>query len=225
MARIKPSVIVSDIRGKVQGSIFQSSNAGLVLKSNIKKVNKNSIAQSLVKSITSSIQSRWQILSDQDRQTWLAFATFAKVQHQNNSQFILNGQQVFLKANIIRTHYGIALLNLPEFSKCVTLSVSFSVALNGAVLELTSSRLIDALVEFVVCYATVPVSASINNPGSRFKLLIFTTTTDTVFDLTPGYTSVFGRAPVATETIFVKAFVANKLTGLFTAAETIKQTL
>ncbi len=225
MARIKPSVIVSDIRGKIGGSVFQSSNAGLVLKSNNKKVNKNSIAQSFARNIAAFIQNSWREIGQADRDIWSAFSTFAKVQHRNSSQYFLNGQQAFLKANAIRLQYDQGILNPPEFSKCVTLSVNFSIALNGANLELTSSRLIDSLVEFVVCFASVPVPASINNPGSRLKLLVFVTATDTVFNLNAAYTSVFGRTPVAGETIFIRAFVANKLTGLFTIAETIKQTL
>ncbi len=201
------------------------TRSGLVAKSNSKKVNKNTLTQTLVRSLTAVVQTQWRQIGDADRLIWKSFATYANIQQKNNSQYFLNAQQAFLKVNIIRLHYGFAILNPPEFSKCVTLSVSFSIALNGGLLELTSSRLIDSDVEFVVVYATIPVSESINNAGSRFKLLVFTTTTDTVFDLTAAYTSLFGRAPVATETIFVRAFVANKLTGLFTVAETIKQTL
>jgi len=225
MARIKPSVVVADIRGKIQGSIFQASNAGLVLKSNRKRVNKNSLSQSLVKSITAALQSQWQQLSTANRDTWNAFATFAKIQHRNNAAFFINAQQAFIKINAIRIRYGLAILNPPDFSKCVTLSVSFTVALNGAALELTASRLIDSSVEFVVCFITVPVSAAINNPGSRFKILVFTTTTDTTFDITASYIAVFGRAPVPGETIFTRAYVANKLTGLFTAPSVTRTTL
>lgn len=225
MARIKPSALIADIRGKIQGTIFQGSRAGLVIKSNTKKVNKNSESQSLVRSITAAMQTQWQALSDAERDVWRSFASFANIQHRNNALYTINAQQAFIKANVIRILYGLIVLNPPEFSKCVTLSVDFSIALNGLDLELTSSRLIDSLVEFVVCFATVPVRSSVNNAGSRFKLLVFNSPTGTNFDLTAAYTAVFGRSPVSTETIFVRAFVANKLTGLFTIAQVIKKTL
>lgn len=225
VARVKTSVIVASIEGKIGGSVFQRTRSGLVLKANNKKVNKNTVAQSLLKSVTASMQSQWFQLSDQDRQLWLTFAKFARVQHRNSTQFILNGQQLFLKANIVRTLYSQSLLNPPEFSKCIALPVTFSPSLSGGDLLLNASRLVDSTVEFVVCYATVPVSPTVNNPGSRYRLMVFSTTTDTVFDISAAYISVFGRKPVSGETIFTKAFVANKLTGLFTVASVAKKLL
>lgn len=225
MARIKPSVIISDIRGKVGGSTFQKSQGGLVVKSNSKKVNKNSIPQNHVRNLTAVMQSKWLAIGQTNRDIWKRFASFANVQQKGNVQAFLNAQQLFIKTNVIRSLYGYSILNPPQFSKCITLSVSFSVDIVTGSLILTASRLIDADVEFVVCFASVPVRQTVNNPGSRLKALIFTTTTGTEFDITTAYTNKIGRAPVSGETIFVRAFVANKETGLFTPANIIKQTL
>lgn len=225
MALITPSAIVSDIKGKISGSVFQNSLGGLVMKSGTGRTNRNSINQSLLKSITANVQNGWFALSDAQRSTWSSFAKFVNVQQIKNTGLYVNGQQLFIKSNVIRAFYGLSSLSDPQFSRCITLSVSFTVALSGADLILTSSRLVDSDVEFIVCYATFPVRPTINNPGSRYRLLVFSTTTDTTFDISSAYTAVFGRKPIAGETIFVKAFVANLFTGIFTQASINKSTL
>lgn len=225
MARIKPSALISDIRGSVQGSTFQQSQGGLVLKSKSIKVGRDTIAQSRVKSIQAYVRTQWEQFSDSERDVWRSFANFSRVLQKNSSELTVNAQSLFSKVNVIRLLYGYSLLTTPAFSFCVSLAVSFSIDLSGGNLILTTSRLVNSAVEFVVCFATNRRTAATNNPGSAFRLLVFASSTSTTFDITAAYAGVFGAAPESNDLIFVRCYVANLESGLFTQPQIIRQTL
>lgn len=225
MARILPSALVSDIRGKVGGTLFQGSNAGLVAKALNTKASPRSIAQSRLKSVNAYVQGAWRSLSASQRETWKQFAAFVKVAQKNNIQRVISGQQLFIRSNVIRLMYGIALLPVPDFSASIVPQVTFEPVDIGGSLFLQASRQIDSSLEFVVCFMTFPVNVTINNPGSRYRLIVFTTTTASLFAIDQEYKAVFGRDAVSPDTLFCKAYSAVLASGLFLPASITKTTL
>ena len=68
--------------------------------------------------------------------------------------------------------------------------------------------------EFIILSLTVVFAPSVNNPGSRYKLINFVTNDTNGFDITAPYIDIFGRIPQADDTLFMKYTNASKLSGL-----------
>lgn len=222
MARIKPSAIISNISGKIAGSTFQSSQGGLIVKAKNKLARPNSPSQTRVNSITAVVQMEWESLTTDERATWQAYAVYAKQKQKNSNEFIVNGQQLFIKRNVIRLLYGKTLLSEPIFSPITIAPVSFTVQFVTSNLALGADRTITSTAEFIVMFATIPVRKSINNPGSRYRLLDFNTTTNTQWIINNEYNSVFGFVPSASSTLFFKVYSVDLVTGASVPASIIK---
>ncbi len=225
MARIKTSSLVTDIRGSIGGSVFQMTNAGLVVKNISKKVNKLSDSSLVVRNILNNNQIAWRGLSNSQRDIWRSYSNYTKTKQKNNNDYTINAQQLFLKVNNLRRLYKLPVLLVPEFSKCIILPVDIVATLVAGDLTLTTNRLIDSGLEFLTLFATIPVTSTLNNAGSRFKSIIFSTVTGSVFNVGSEYLNTLGAVLQAGDKIFIKYTTIDKLTGLPMPMTTKKVTL
>jgi len=214
MARIKPSALVSDIRGKIGGSIFQKSNAGLVVRSSCSPVNKRSASQVISRNIASLTASAWLQLSVGDREQWVNYVAYNPIAQRNSRDLFVSGQQAFLKFNNYRLQYSLPILTVPEFNKCDLTPVVLTLARVGANLRLSVDRNPVPNDEFLIVFITVRMSPAINNPGNRYKLIKLVTTGMQNYNIQSEYADVFGIVPEAGQTVFMKYTNASKLSGL-----------
>ena len=214
MALIKTSALISDIRGKVQASIFQGSLAGLTLRSGVSGINKNSLRQNKTRNILFRIQREWGLLSIAQRKLWLQFTNFNPILQKRSNELFINEQQNFIKFNSYRLEYDIDILKSPQFTKCEILPIDLSVSSTGTAISITANRELNENLEFIILFLTIPFIPTINNPGSRFKLIKFTTTNNTTFDVTIPYKEIFGSVPQPGQKIFFKYSNADKASGI-----------
>ena len=214
MALIKTSSLISDIRGKVQASIFQGSLAGLTLRSISGRVNKNSLRQNKTRNFTFKLQQEWRILTEAERNLWLQFTNFNPILQKRSNKLFINAQQTFIKFNLYRLEYGLDILKTPQFTKCEILPIDLTISSNGAIILATADRQLNQNFEFVILFMTIPFIPTINNPGSRLKLIKFTTTNNTTFDVTAPYKEIFGSVIQPGQKIFFKFSNADKLSGI-----------
>jgi len=214
MALLKLGAVVSDIRGSVGGSTFARTSAGLVLKNKCSPVNKNTNRQSLVKNFISTLQQNWLALSQDQRDCWKLWTSFNPVLQNNISGNFINAQQTFIRLNLYRQLYGFAIIEDPVFNKAAILPVTASVGLAAGLLVLTTSRVMVPAEEFIVLFLTTSLSLTINNPGSLFRSMIFTTTASSTFDVTTAYTNVFGTGPTGGSKIFMKFTTLDAVSGI-----------
>lgn len=213
MARVLFSGVISSIQGKIGGLIFQKSKAGTILRSNVKPINKRSKLQQKTRSITFNILQEWIRLSDVQRKIWNSFTQYNPILQKNLTGLHISGQQTFIKFNSYRLEYDLSLLVTPKFNKCALLPITLTLNSTGAVLSITADRSMVSADEFIVLFLTIRFSPAVNNPGSRFKIIKFTTTNTDTFDVTAAYTAIFGRVPQPGETIFMKYTNVSKLSG------------
>ena len=222
MARVKPSAIVSDVRGKIGGTVFQRFKSGLVVRSKCSPVNKKSALQVISRNIASLTANAWLQLTAVDRDQWDSFTAYNPIAQRNNSEVFVSGQQAFLKLNNYRLHYSLPILVVPEFNKCVLDPVVLTLSRTGANLRVKSNRALVASDEFIILFITVRMSPAINNPGNRYKLIKFVTTNGVNFTITPEYEDVYGAIPLIGDTVFMKYTNASKLSGLLFPFKSIK---
>ena len=214
MAIIQPSALISNIRGKVGGVIFQLSRSGNIVRSLTIPVNKRSQLQTKTRNNTFNILQNWIGLSDAQRATWSAYVQYNPILQKNRLKLHITGQQAFIKFNSYRLEYDLPILEIPVFNKCDLTPITLTLSSTGAILSITTDRALVSTDEFIILFLTVRFSNSVNNPGSRFKIIKFTTTSTDTFDITAAYTAIFGRIPQPGETIFMKFTNASKLSGL-----------
>lgn len=70
MAKIKYSALVSDMRGKLNGSVMSKNRSGAYVRNKVTPSNPQSPAQMLIRGIFSEITKGWSQLSDVARQSW-----------------------------------------------------------------------------------------------------------------------------------------------------------
>lgn len=214
MALVIPSGLISRISGKVGGAIFQHSKAGMILRTNTMPVNKRTLLQVKTRNNTFNILQSWIRLTDSQRNIWSSYVQYNPILQKNGLRLYISGQQAFIKFNSYRLEYDLPILETPIFNKCAISPIVLTLSSNGAVLSVTSDRAMVSANEFIILSLTVRFSSSINNPGSRYKIIKFSTTDTDNFDITAAYAAIFGRVSQPGETIFMKYTNASKLSGL-----------
>ncbi|MCP6727559.1 MAG: hypothetical protein KJI69_06125 [Patescibacteria group bacterium] len=214
MALIKTSSLISDIRGKVQASVFQGSLAGLTLKTKVGRINKNSLRQNKTRNFTFKLQQDWRRLSIAERALWDQFTNFNPILQRRSHDLFINAQQNFIKFNSYRLEYDLDILTTPQFSKCEITPIDLTISSDGTTILATASRQLDEVLEFIILFLTIPFIPTINNPGSRLKLIKFTTTNNTTFDVTTPYKEIFGSIPQPGQKMFFKFSNADKNSGI-----------
>lgn len=214
MALIKTSAFISDIRGKIQASIFQGSLAGLTLRSISGQVNKNSLRQNKTRNFTFKLQQEWRLLSGAERNLWLQFTNFNPILQKRSRDLFINAQQNFIKFNSYRLEYDLDILKTPQFTKCEITPVDITIELSGIDLFVKVDRDMNSNLEFIVLFLTVNLLPTINNPGSRLKLIKFTTTGNDTFNIADPYRTIYGKLPESGTKIFFKFSNADKASGI-----------
>lgn len=214
MAIIQTSGLISSIRGKVAGAVFQLSRSGNILRSLTVPVNKRSQLQVKTRNNTSNILQTWISLTDAQRTIWDAYVQYNPILQKNGLKLHISGQQAFIKFNSYRLEYELPILEAPIFNKCDLTPISLSLSSTGAVLSITADRPLVSTNEFIILSLTVRFPNSVNNPGSRYKIIKFATADTDTFDITSAYVAIFGRIPQPGETLFMKFTNASKLSGL-----------
>lgn len=214
MAIIQPSGLISSIRGKVAGAVFQLSRSGNILKSLTVPVNRRTQLQVKTRNNTFNILQKWISLTADQRAIWDAYVQYNPILQKNRLKLHITGQQAFIKFNSYRLEYDLPFLIAPIFNKCDLTPITLSLSSTGAILSITADRPLVSTDEFIILFLTVRFSNAVNNPGSRFKIIKFITTDTDTFDITAAYSAIFGRIPQPGDTLFMKFTNASKLSGL-----------
>jgi len=216
MARVKPSGLINDIRGKVGGSVFQGYKGGIFVRSSTTPINKLSQTQLRTRRITSELQDSWRDLSATERQAWELYTQNILVHQKNNHLKSISGHQYYLKCNHYRVQYDFTPFDIPNIGQAINQNATWTADRYGNHLLMFPSRPLDDGTEFFVLFITMSLSNSINNPGSLLRLMKIVTTNTTTYDLTNLYLQEFGKLPEVGDWIHIKSAVASHVSGLLT---------
>jgi len=226
MAKIKLSAIVSEMRGKLNGSVFAKNRGGAYVRTKVTPVNPSTAAQTTVRAALTSFSQAWRNLTQAQRDAW------------NGAVSNFTGTDIF---GDIKTPSGINLynklnLNLANISEpsllvpptpgtvgyLSDLVLSIADGANTMTLAATLNDLTAG--QKIVVEATEQLSAGIENANSKFaKIAVLAGTSTSPFNLYAAYEAKFG-APVAGKKIFVRVKaveIASGVSGLPTSASAI----
>lgn len=224
MARIKTSAFINDISGKIGGTVFQRCQSGLIMKNSPNLSFASSQLQNNINQYMYRCQYEWQHLTECQRQIWNSFASFTKKAQKHSGNIFINGHQLFIQCNFYRYQYGFTTLQEPQFIKGVLSEITGTIAIGLGILRFITDRTLNSTYEFIILQATTKVPITINNCGSRYRTIVFTTTDTHQHLITSEYQDVFGFLPVNGDTLFCKYTIADKRTGLIQPFKTKKIT-
>lgn len=193
MARIQLSGFITDIRGSIGGTTFQRTKSGIIAKNKHFCSATLSIARNTRTNQMFYLQQQWKNLSDALRSEWQKYAVYKKIPYRNDSAMYLNGHQYFLKYNSYRIIYGYSIVTNPEWVgiQVGDLTCTFCMGVGG--LNILYNRSVSHTDEFVFLKMTTPVIASLNNPGSRLRCVVYTQATGLSQAIATEYINTFGR--------------------------------
>jgi hypothetical protein len=211
MARIKTSALISDISGKVGGSVFQRNQGGLSLRQQSGKINSNTLRSNIHRVNTSTIQTAWQSLTDDERNLWNTYAIYLGKKQKKNSSLLINGHQLFLNINSLRMDlapdnglFTPAILTTPILAPLPEPINIVSIERDGVALKINLDRAISNVYNVIICYLSRPIRASQMSAYIKMTLMKAPTNSGTDFECNAYYTGVYGRVPEVDEWLQTK---------------------
>lgn len=112
MARIKFSALVSEVKGKLNGSVFFKGRYGNVIRNKVSPVNRRSPDQAHIKTLFTLYSQTWRTLSADMRKAWIAAAQDFKASNVFGDSFTYSGSNLYCQLNI-----NLALIGQPALTK------------------------------------------------------------------------------------------------------------
>jgi len=206
MALLKFGAFVTDLSGKIGGTIFSKNRGGNYAKNRVVPNNPATPAQSIVRGRFGSLSSQWRTLSQEERDSFTAATGNFPKSNRIGDTIQLAGNALFVALNSARLATNLSILTSAPAAEGVTeYSIGTFILTNGGLNESIkfAGTAIDPVLAddmTVQIFATAPVSPGISNLNSKFKQIAVRLNSA----LTPpteignAYTAVFGIPPVGT---------------------------
>ena len=216
MTKILYSGLVSDNRGKLNGSIFSKNRTGNIIKNFASPRNPQSSTQQPNRSNWQYIVKLWQTLTTEQRASWSALATTITWHDKIGTVFSPTGQMLYLYCN--QNLYSIGLPMLLSAVTPVAKELISTCQITqyrtggwGAVLSFVPSIITESI--YYKIYATIGLSPGISYAKKWFRQIgILATLTSSPVDITVMYSSLFG-VPVDGKKIFIKMLPVQDFSG------------
>lgn len=217
MARIQVGTIVTDIRGKIGGSVFQKGPSGLIIRAGSRIINKRNELTSSRRVLMQSLQQSWGLISVAQRTAWSAWSVFSPIAQFNNAAKFLNGHQCYLRVNYYRSLYGFSVLTSPVFAKSTVGPVTVRVSNALDALFVTYTPTVDPAVTCMLIALSQVLPAGVNNGLRRVRQIIFVSDDGGGGDISNEVIALFGALPATSSRVYISYAAMDLSTGSISA--------
>lgn len=215
MAKIKLSMMISEMRGKLNGSVFSKNRGGAYVRTKVTPVNPSTIAQGVVRAALTSFSQGWRALTATQRNAWNGAVNnwastdiFGDIKNPS-------GINLYTKLNLNLANAELSGISMPPLPSATMFidSMSIVAAVTGNLLQVTYTAVgVDTDNTFIY-EATPLLSPGISNAKSKYaKISVIPSTTGTTDDIWLAYTTKYGPL-VAGQKVFVRVKSIQTLTG------------
>lgn len=216
MAKIKLSAIVSEMRGKLNGSVFSKNRGGAYVRTKVTPVNPQTLAQGLVRATLTNLSQAWRGLTEAQRLAWnAAVSAFTSTDIFGDIK-TPSGINLYNKLNLNLAAIGEAPINTPPLAVGVGYfdTLSITAAAGAGTIAANFTAIGDSVDQTVIVEATPCVSAGKNFVKSEFRQIgTFAGNAAAPQALGAMYVAKFG-AMTAGKKIFVRLKFVDKNTGV-----------
>lgn len=216
MALVKFSALVSEMRNKLNGSVFSKNRAGNYLRNKVTPVNPQTTKQVNVRGSFGLLSSNWRDLTQEQRNGWNDASANFPYNNIFGDQKILSGLQLYVKLNQNLSTGGLPPITdapLPQGFPAITGFAVLAEIVDDA-FELTSvSTITGDLVGFTALFFATPgVSAGKAYVKNQFRKIANLTAATGPVDLSAAYLMNYDTPAVGSK-VFVRMALLNNATG------------
>lgn len=215
MAKVKLSALISDMRGKLNGSVFAKNRGGLYLRTKVTPVNPKTLAQQAARNLLASFSQGWRSLTQAQRNSWNSAVSNFSTTDVFGDIKNPTGLQLYVRLNAnISNGGGSAITSppLPSGAPALT-SLGLTAAVTGDAFDVAFAPSPVPADTTLYIQATPGLSPGIENANSEFRTIGTVAAAGTTpADLFTEYTDKFGGL-IEGQKIFIRAKFINLLTG------------
>lgn len=215
MAKVKFSALISEMRNKLNGSVFARNRGGAYLRTKVTPLNPQSSAQVAQRSLLASLSQAWRTLTEAQREAWKGVVS----QWARTDVFgdVVNpsGSTLFIRLNLNILNAGGTRINTPPapLGASAISDLTLNVEVTGDVFEVGFSPASVPAGHAMIVESTPCLSAGISNANAQFRQIgSQPAATATGVDMFAEQTTKFG-ALVAGQKIFIRAKFVRLATG------------
>lgn len=215
MAKIKFSALVSEVRGKLNGSVLSKNRYGSYMRNKVTPVNPQTDSQVSARSVLSQFSQGWRSLTEAQRSAWIGAVNDWAGTNIFGDLVNPSGNNLYTKVNINLSTAGSAPVTLPPVKVGAAALNSISATATAGVpsFDLDFDPTPVPADHVLVVEATAGLSAGINFFKSRFRqIAVLPAATATGEDILTAYTDKFGTL-VAGKKIALRGKFINSVTG------------
>lgn len=214
MAKVKFSALISDMRNKLNGSVFSKNRGGAYLRTKVTPTNPQTVAQAAARALLTSFSQGWKALTEDQRLAWNgAVGSWAGTDVFGDLKNP-TGLQLYIRLNVNISLASGTPLTLPPVPSGVAPVLDLSVDVDDSSQSVTLSDITSPVPADTALYieATPGLSPGVSNANSQFRHVTTLAPTTVVGAISAAYIAKFG-AVVEGQKYFVRAKFINMLTG------------
>lgn len=214
MAKVKFSALISDMRNKLNGSVFSKNRAGSYLRNKVTPSNPSTPSQALVRSILGTLASTWRTLTDPQRDAWNAAVESWLTTDIFGDTVTPSGFQLYVRLNGNIVNAGGVAITDPPAPVGISGAILLTAVPDISLLELlcvTDPDPVPAGQEMIV-EATAPLSAGINNFSGKYRKIGTVAAAGSIGNQYANFLAKFG-APTAGLKSSLRVKFVNLTTG------------
>lgn len=215
MAKVKYSALVSEMSGKLNGSVLAKNRSGSYIRTKITPVNPQTVAQTAVRNRLSAMSQAWKGLTENQRSAWNSSVEDWQKTNIFGDTVKPSGQNLFVGVNANVLNAGGSQLTNPPVKVGVTALTSLSFAFDtvAGTADLTFAPTPVPANTVLVVEATAPMSAGKSYMKNMFRQVQVVAPAGTSpEDIFAAYTTKFGSV-LPGQKIGVRAKFINRTTG------------
>lgn len=220
MAKIKLGAFITEIAGKVGGTVFSRNKGGAYAKNRVMPSNPRTSTQQNIRGFFGTLAQQWRALTQVQREGWTELAAGFNLNNSLGDAIKLSGIALFQKLNgNLRSLKTGPILNAPALGGTDAITLN-DFTMTNTVGVLTNTFQAVALstsvpdTKFAV-FATAPYSPGISNVNNRFRLIDNfdnLSSINTANTIAGSYTPKFGVPPVGMK-VSVRILPINSVSG------------
>lgn len=216
MAKIKFGSLLTDMKGKLGGTVYSRNRYGAYSRNLVIPINPQTNSQSGVRSRMAGNSQAWRGLTPGQRQAW--------IDQSPNFPYINNfGDQIILQGNSLYNALNNNLINVGESAISSPPVPSTVPTITSAVLTMAAGLATATLAytptpvpadSAVIIFATFGMSPGMTFAKNRFRqITVLAAAAASPADIAAAYVSKFGNIPLAGQKVFIKLIVVNSVSG------------
>lgn len=219
MAVITLSGLISSIKGSVNGSTFQRSAAGTIVRNKPKSVGKGSFAQRNVRSITSTLNGAWRDLTDSQRNAWAYMSSFANGSNltTKGNRSANTGKMQFLAVNFFLLQYGKSIVTDPSIGSTEAAFLPCPSDYQSSSNLMNYTGVLDTTEQVLITKVSLPQSNSTNTANTGMRTLVYSQVDGSQQDWSQAYFDTYGIVPPWNYKYWIELQVVNFVTGALSA--------